>query len=657
MTGVDDRTRIRLVVVALVVVAGFGVLLARLWFLQVLSTESFSEQAQNNHVRIIWQQAPRGRILDAKGRVLVSNRTALAAGVIRDDLPKSKRARAAVIKRLADLTGVTPRHIEQRLADKRRSPFQPVVVVDDITPEMYFTINERQDQFPGVDTLELAVRQYPHGTIAAHVLGYVNEVTEGELKSLKGYRLGDQIGRIGIERQYERYLRGTPELRKLEVDAAGRVLGSLGGLQPDPGKDVQLTLDLDVQRVAERALLDGIRRARQQTFEGERFRAPGGAAVVLDTRTGGVVALANYPTFDLSEFVGGVSEDYYASLTSSKANFPLLNRATLSAYPPGSTFKPMMAVAALQSGIASAGGRYPCTTEFRFGDTVFRNWTSRNASISLAQSLVESCDTVFYQYARTWWGREQSQVANGRTPTETMQLFARRFGLGQPTGIDLPEGSEDAGRIPDRAWRRSVWEQNKDDYCARADRTRDLLYRDLCDRGFLWRGGDSVNMSIGQGDVLTTPLQVANAYAAIANGGTLMRPHLGARVLGPAGKVVAQLAPKPHGKVNVSASALGYVRRALPLVAEEGTARYPFRAWPLDQIPVAAKTGSSEIAGKQPFSWFAAYAPANAPRYVVIAVVEQAGRGSQVAGPVVRRIMDELFDRPALPIVYGTVSD
>ncbi|MFN2614567.1 MAG: penicillin-binding transpeptidase domain-containing protein, partial [Actinomycetota bacterium] len=304
-----------------------------------------------------------------------------------------------------------------------------------------------------------------------------------------------------------------------------------------------------------------------------------------------------------------------------------------------------------------AGGGYPCTSEFKFGDRIFHNWQPENKTISLAQALVESCDTVFYNFARSWWSRDEHQVGLGNTPPEVMQMYARMFGLGSDTGIDLPEGTEDPGRIPDRAWRKEVWEANKSQYCATAHRTGDPLFQDLCERGYLWRGGDSINMSIGQGDVQVSPLQLADAYAAIANGGTLVRPHLGARVLGPGGKVSQTFDVKPRARVDAAPSVIEYVQRALAEVPVKGTARYPFRSWPLAEIPMAAKTGSAEIVGKQPFSWFASYGPANDPRYVVVAVVEQAGHGAQVAGPIVRRIFDELLDRPPLPIVYGGKSD
>jgi penicillin-binding protein 2 len=292
---------------------------------------------------------------------------------------------------------------------------------------------------------------------------------------------------------------------------------------------------------------------------------------------------------------------------------------------------------------------------FHFGDRVFHNWQPRNASISIAQSLIESCDTVYYNFAKNWWLGEQSQLQAGRKPYETMQVWARMFGLGASTGIDLPEETD--GQIPDRAQRRATWEANKGFYCDQYRRTGDALYRDLCQNGFLWRGGDAINMSVGQGDVDATPLQMAVVYAAVANGGSVLQPHLGMKVISPSGRVLKTIGVTVRSLVKAPASAFRYVERALSEVPQRGTAVFPYRNWPFSRIPVAAKTGSSEIAGKQPFSWFASYAPADNPQYVAVSVVEEAGFGSQVSGPVVRRIMDELFGLKPLPIEFGGRSD
>jgi penicillin-binding protein 2 len=657
MSGIEDRIRLRLTLIGFIVLAMIGVLVARLWFLQVLSGSQYANAAQSNHVRLVTVEAPRGRILDAKGRVIVKNRTALAVGIRKDDLPKTRSGRFRVKKKLAGLLGITVKDIDKRLQDKRTSPYKPVVIKQDVPQDLIFMIRERQEDFPGVETLTLPVRTYPMGTLAAHILGYVGETNETELKKLKGYQLGDSIGRTGVEASYEKMLRGTPGLEKLEVDAAGRVIGTLGERQPKPGNDVQLWIDAKVQKVAEEALKQGIARARSRVFPatGQHFRAPAAAVVVLNAKTGGVVAMASNPTYDPSKFVGGVSDKYWNYLNNPENHFPLLNRAMQAAYPPGSTFKPILATAALATGAGSPGGAYPCKSVFRFGDRDFHNWQPRNAYISIRQSLIESCDTVYYNFAKNWWLQEDHVVGQGKKPYETMQVWARKFGLGGDTGIDLPQ--ESSGLIPDRAWRRAYWEANKKFYCEQYAKTHSALYDDLCQRGYLFRGGDALNLSIGQGDVDASPLQMAIVYAAVANGGNVLVPHVAEKIVAPNGKVVKTIATAIRSKVGAPESAVRYVQSALAAVPRLGTASFPYRGWPFGRIPVAAKTGSAEIVGQQPFSWFASYAPANNPKYVAVAVVEQAGFGSQVAGPIVRRLMDELFHLPPLPIEFGGRSD
>ena len=658
MISGEERVRFRAAILGIVVLGLMSVLASRAWFLQVLTGEEYAAAAVNNSVRLVWLEAPRGRILDRNGVELVRDQPSLAVGLRRDDL-RDPKLRSAVVSRLSKLLHVRVRDINARLNDKRVSPYRPAIIATNVPEQVIFEIREHAERYPGAETLVLPVRAYPKGNLAAHVLGYVGETTESELDRLrdKGYRLGDSIGRTGVERTYEEWLRGQPGIDKLEVNSAGIVLRSLGAQEAIPGHDVMLSLDAEVQKVAEDALYLGIQRARGQTFQetGERFLAPAGGVVVLDAQTGEVVAMASYPTYDLRRFVGGVETNYFRALNDPKNNFPLLNRTMQSAYPPGSTFKAFMAAAALDTGAMTPGSTLPCTGAFDYGGRVFRNWTGGSGNISLAQSLVVSCDTVYYRLGANWWAKERADERAGRKVTETMQEWSRRFGLGKVTKIDLP--NEEDGRIPGRDYRRQIYELNKVRWCERYDETKDLFWEDLCERGYLWRGGDAVNMSIGQGDVIATPLQMAVGYAAVANGGKVLRPHVGLRIQDPAGTVEQEIKPQVLSRVKIDADDLAYVRNALEQVAARGTAVFPFRGWPLGRIPVAAKTGSAEIAGKQPFSWFAAYAPANKPKYVVVSVVEQAGFGSQVSGPVVRRIMDKLFDLPLTPVVFGVRSD
>lgn len=681
MNGADDRTRLRVTSLTLVILTLFGVLVSRLWFLQVLAGEQFADKAQRNSVRLIGTQAPRGRILDRDGTVIVKNRTALAVGVRRNDLPKDPREARALKRKLGLLLGMTLHQIDERLADRRTSPYRAVVIKEDVPVEVIFTIRERGvAEFPGVETLTLPVREYPLGSIAPHLLGYVGEVNERELKKNPDrFRLGDLIGRAGIERVYDEFLRGRNGLEKLEIHASGRVLRKLGEIAVEPGNDLKLSLDADVQRVAESALAQGVQKARGKTFAetGQRFKAPGGAAVVLDARTGEVIAMASYPTFDITRFVGGVPQSYYSTLfdplkpstctgrgtkrvckqpppTCLETHCPLINRAMQAAYPPGSTFKAFVSAAALATDSATPGGRYACTTDYRYGDVTFRNWRSGSGALSLSQALAESCDTVFYRFGSKWWTAERAIEKRKRVPYEVMPDWARKFGFDSETGIDLP--NEEDGLIPDRAFVRERYKRNCRD--GKPIDPANIAARDYCPLQGLWVPGYSINMSIGQGDVQTTPLQMASAYAAIANGGTLFEPRVGMTVVTPDGKVVKRVKGAVRGKIDAPRAAISYLQRALQRVSTDGTARFPYRNWPLDRLPMAAKTGSAEFGSRQPLSWFASYGPTvKGKQYVVVTVVEQAGHGAEVAGPVVRRIMDELYDQPPLPIVYGARSD
>ena len=654
----DERVRFRVAILGVIVLAMMSVLLSRLWFLQVLTGERYAHAAESNRVRIVWLEAPRGRILDRNGVELVKNRPSLAIGLRRDDL-LDRKLRKQVVRRLAKLLGIHSADITRRLDDKRNSPYRPAIIATDVPERAIFEISEHAERYPGTETLVLPVRTYPKGKLAAHVLGYVGETNEGELAKLKdkGYRLGDQIGRTGVERTYEPYLRGTPEIDKLEVNSSGIVLRSLASNPAVPGKDVKLSIDAGVQAVAEEALVLGIQRARSRVFAqtGQHFRAPAGGVVALDAQTGEIVAMASYPTYDPSKFVGGVSSAYFKYLNDPANDFPLLDRAMQSAYPPGSTFKPFMASAALDSGTMSPGSTMPCTGAFDYGNRVFHNWTGGSGNITLSEALVKSCDTVFYRLAAGWWAKERSQEQAGKKVYEIMQDWARRYGLGRPTGVDLP--NEVPGRVPGRQYKQKAYDANKASWCKTASKTHDPLFTDLCQRGYLWRGGDAINMAIGQGDVLASPLQMAVGYAAIANGGKVLRPHVGLDIMDPDGSIAKPIKTQTVSRVKIGRSDLSYIQHALEQVAIRGTAVFPFHGWPMSRIPVAAKTGSAEIGGKQPFSWFAAFAPADAPKYVVVSVVEEAGFGSQVSGPVVRRIMDKLFDLPLTPVVFGTRSD
>lgn len=639
----DRRTRLRLTFLCALFVSGFVVLLARLWFVQIVAGERFASLAERGRERTVAVEAPRGRILDRRGRVLVDNRQVHVIGV---RLGEMGDRRATVLGDLATLLGLTPASLEARIA-AATDAVRPAPIAFDVPERIALYVWERQStSYPGVYADLVPRRTYPHDRLAAHVVGYTGEIT-AELLAQDAYRnheAGVQTGLAGVERTYESVLRGTAGARRFEIDATGDVVRQVSERLPEPGADLELTLDLDVQRVVEDALATGLRRARRLTDRegraGGTFAAPAGAAVVLDPADGAVLAMASLPTFRPDDFVGGINADRYANLVDPDRHAPLLNRVVQAAYPPGSVFKVVTTAAALRGGFATPRTTLPCPGEWRWAGSGqrFRNWTSADmGEMTLVDALTNSCDTVYYELARRMWTAEEG----GAGRRDHVSEEAAGFGYGTELGIDLP--GELAGVVPDRAWRRRYWQDNRTTYCAQAARAtvahaRKLL-RELCGpRGAVWRGGDAVNRSIGQGDLLATPLQVATSVAAVANGGTVWRPRVAAAVRDADGGV-RHLTATAIGRLDLDEATLGVLRRGLRgVTAHGGTAADAFAG---AALPVAGKTGTAE-SRTQPFAWFAGYAPAGDPRYVVVTMIEEGGSGSTSAAPVTRWIVDGL---------------
>jgi penicillin-binding protein 2 len=657
----NRSTLLRLAFLGALAALLLAALLFRLWFLQVLAGDRFAALADSTRLRTVVSAAPRGHITAADGRELVRNRPALALVAERqrlvDDAGRPRDPEAArVVARLAVVLDLAEDEVLQRINDRRYSPLRPVPIAIDVAPEIVLTVRQNLELFRGIGTDTVPVREYPEGSLAAHLVGYLGQVSRAELDdpAFAGYRGGDLVGRGGLEQAYEADLRGRSGQQVLVVNRRGSVIDVQSDRAPEPGLDLVTWLDLDLQRAVEEALAEGIVASRSiLRSDGRLLPSTAGSAVVLDARTGGVLALASYPTYDPREFVGGVSLAYWEQVNDPAQQQPLTNRPIAGQYPPGSVFKVASGAAMVEAGLVGPSSRVACPASYTVADVTFRNWNRfPEPPMDLATALQRSCDTYFYDLSYRLWQREQRTD----TAAEVLQEVSRRFGFGGRLGIDLP--GEQAGVVPGRAWRREFWLRYREGYCERAAAAtpgslgRELL-TDLCRFGGLWRGGDAINLSIGQGDMLSTPLQVAAAYQAIANDGVLMRPTVGRELRDADGTLVRTIEPEPLGDLGLDPATLRAIRLGLErtVMAPGGTAVGAFAGFPFREVPVAGKTGTAERKPRVPYAWFAAYAPADAPQVVVVVSVEEGGGGSQTAAPIARRILEHVFgiERPGAP--------
>ncbi|MHB1613982.1 MAG: penicillin-binding protein 2 [Actinomycetes bacterium] len=664
----SESSRRRLTVLQVLVVSLVVTLLGRLWFLQVVAGPAYRSMAAQMSVTTVASPAVRGLILDDQGRPLAQNRTTLVVSVSRTVLLAQPDQGAAVLARTADLLGMTRVEAVARTTlcgtpgavvgvCWNGSPYQLIPLTVRADQPAALAIMERQDEFPGVTAEVQAVRQYPraYGANAAHVLGYLGPVSPADLAAqaagAPGHLVaGELVGRSGLEQAYDTYLRGTPGVTRLAVDSRGQVVRTVTQALSVPGNYVVTSIDARVQAVAEAQLQAALERARSLPNTtggpGSTYVAPAGAVVVLDATNGRVVAMASAPSYDPNVWVGGISQAQYDRLMAPSAHLPLLDRAIAGQFPTGSIFKVVTTSAAAQAGF-DLGGSYDCPPSITVGGRQFGNFHGEAfGRISLEQAIQVSCDTVFYNIAYEMW--KQAGGLSGTDAKDPLVRMSQGYGLGRPTGIDLP--GEAAGRVPSRAWLASYYASMKGYYCTLGKAPGagfvHQFAREFCADGNLYLPGDELNLAIGQGDMLATPLQMARVYAAIANGGTLYAPQVATAVISPTGTVVTRFAPKIDGHLPVSPATLAYLQRVLPTVSASplGTGHQPFVGFPLGQIPVASKTGTAEVAGKQTQSWFATYAPAaGSPRYAVVMTIEQGGTGSLTAGPSVRAIYEALF--------------
>ena len=658
-----DRVKLRIAVLAVLIIASFVALYSRLWFLQVLASEDYQQLARENRVRLVYSEPPRGRILDQNGVLLVDNRQSLALTVDRQviDEPQEQRRTLRRIARLliryeepakgepdpARMSGTEfkrykrskTRELREGFLDTSVSPYKPVAVAYDVPVEAVMRIQENQEDFLGVAVDDLPVRQYPAGDHAAHILGYVNEITDAQLKSdlfknrRPRYEAGDIVGQAGVELIYDRFLRGRPEIKRVVVDSSGDVIAERIIQEEVTGKDLVLNLDWRIQKITEKALANGIAAAR-----GAGYGAPNGAAVVLDPTTGGVVSMASFPYFKSSDFDDGISEKELDALGGKTredgSDDALVNRAIQSQVPPGSTFKVVTAGAGVANGVLSPTEYISCPGVYPYREEEFNNWTFADyGSMALPRSLEVSCDTYYYEVGRRLEEHFGPPESAGGDGTERFQKYMRRAGFGHETGIDLPY--ETSGRVPDKEWC-EYWERIEAG----------------CFEG--WLPGFTINMSIGQGDLTVSPTQMAVTYSAIVNGGNVLEPLVASYTGRPDPEtgeedVLREFTSKTAAQLPLDDFTLSQIREGLELVVAsgEGTANTAFAGFPLDQFPIAGKTGTAQIgsleSGKN-FAWFLSYAPADDPRYVVAVYIERAGHGGESAGPVARQIYEGIFE-------------
>ncbi len=677
------NTRLRLVVVQALAFSLFATLFVRLYYLQVVGGESYQAQAANQSVRDIVVQPQRGLIVDSQGRPLVANRTSWVISVDRTLLGKLEQdERTELVRRVAVVVDAEPDDVEASLVTCgdpgsvrdvcwNGSPYQPVPVATDVSKDVALRVLEQPEDYPGVLAEQQNVRSYPrpYGINLAHVLGYLSPITEDEYdlaserddRSLNGASV---VGRAGVEKQYDEWLRGLPGYRRVAVDSMGRVLGDDSIVESTPGDTLVTSIDAKVQSVVERQLAERIAYQRTQLDKvtGRKYAADSGAAVVLDAKTGRVVAMASQPTYDPDVWTGGISEGQLARLYSEDAGTPLLSRATQGQFAPGSTWKPFMTAGALTNGYAM-DTVLPCSSGFQVGNRVFKNYESgAYGSIGFGKALEVSCNTFFYRIGYNFWQRFGSDPGDIDARDPLVEI-AQEFGFGSRSGVDLP--GEAPGRIADRHWKQAYFESQKDYYCDLAAKpqtpgTSDFVYkfaREFCIEGNLYRAGDAVNFSIGQGDTIVTPLQLARAYAALGNGGTLYAPTVAKALVSPEGRVLRRIAPRKVAQLDVPKKYLAFIDSALQNVTRTGTMAWKMGGFPLDQVTVRAKTGSAEVYGKQTTGWVASYTD----DYVVVMMISQGGTGSGSTGEGIRAIWEALYGidgeivRPAQAATPGTV--
>jgi penicillin-binding protein 2 len=637
----------RFAILGALLLVGFAALVMRLWTLQVLAGSEYAARANANQTLSVPVRAERGAIIDRNGNTLVTSAAVTAVNLYPSRLPKLGDSRRAELAELARITHVRLRVIRRAIAQlaKVHDTIDPIVVRAEAPAPLVTYLQERPSQFPGVSLAQTYVRRYPHGDLAAQLFGVVGQITPEELQTMakQGFQPGDAIGQSGIEYAFNSYLQGTDGSARVRVDSFGRRRGQRTLLTPAlPGQTVRLTLDSGLQRAAQNALAYGIQLAHNNHL----WAADGGAIVAMDPQTGAILAAASSPTYDPAVYTGRVSQRELAAqgLTPATAlahNYPALNRALDAEYPPGSIFKPLTAIAALQEGIVSPSALLPCTGTYVAPEDrshhVWHNWDPTvNQWMTLPTAIGYSCDTYFYRLGNDFYLLPPDRG-------QPIQRWARAFGFGRQAPIEI--GPQASGLLPTIAWKHHTYTRKTDACCWRVDR--------------LWKPGDSIQLAIGQGDLLVTPLQMARFYAALANGGKLVQPHILLDVENPNKTLVptpAPAAPRPIPGLNPSF--LSVVQEGLyeGTHMSFGTSYGVFGHFP---VPIAGKTGTAQkvvqlpgVTRNENQSWWCGYGPVPSPKLVVCAVIENGGYGGDAAAPAAQQVFAKFFHVQAGQLGY-----
>jgi penicillin-binding protein 2 len=578
----------------------FGILFFRLWFLQILNGDQYLAEANNNRTREFRVSAPRGNILDREGDTLVANRVSLALQVNPQKLPEDESRKREELTQLAELTHTTlPKLRHAMRKELKLAPGLPVTLRRDVGNYLVYYLEENKNRFPGVDVERVFVRRYPKETFAAHILGSVGEVTEEDLEEprYKGLEAGDFIGQDGVEDTYDKFLRGTPGVTRIQVDAFGQPTagGRLVSQRPVPGDNLELTINGDVQSAGESAL----------AYQGLR-----GAFVTMDIHTGEILGMASFPTYDPTVFTRPLSQSQVNALYRDDVNAPLTNRAIAGLYPSGSTFKIITALAALENGEVTPEEVINDPGQLVVGEQTFSNaGEAANGAVSLVRALEVSSDVYFYELGLRMWDKG------------FLQQWAHELGIGRDPHIDLPGATK--GLLPTEQWRNKLAAEGELE-------------------GRPWSAGDNVQLATGQGDLQTNPLQLALAYAALGNGGTVVTPHVGMAIDDSAGRVLREFDPGPQRHVHIDPTHRAEILEGLHDAAQNGsgTSFDVFGGFPIE---VAGKTGTAQRPPYADQSWYAVLAPYPDPKIVTVVTMEEGGFGVEAAAPAAKTILEAYF--------------